>query len=122
MKPLQSFTNTFCAFGSNLPRRREIPARYNSLLTCFFLKQFVLHLYILPGCLTIDNAIHSAAGIQLRNECARLMEEQGHEEAAGKAKITDGYNLPAGHVIHTVGPIVGMQVTEKNKEELGQSI
>lgn len=68
------------------------------------------------GC--IDNAIHSAAGIQLRNECARLMEEQGHEEAAGKAKITDGYNLPAGHVIHTVGPIVGMQVTEKNKEEL----
>ena len=55
------------------------------------------------GC--IDNAIHSAAGIQLRNECARLMEEQGHEEAAGKAKITDGYNLPAGHVIHTVGPI-----------------
>ncbi len=68
------------------------------------------------GC--IDNAIHSAAGIQLRNECAQLMEEQGHEEPTGKAKITGGYNLPARHVIHTVGPIVGMQVTEKNKEEL----
>ena len=30
------------------------------------------------GC--IDNAIHSAAGIQLRNECAQIMEAQGHEE------------------------------------------
>lgn len=68
------------------------------------------------GC--IDNAIHSAAGIQLRNECAELMEAQGHEEATGKAKITGGYNLPARYVIHTVGPIVGMEVTEKQKEEL----
>ena len=38
------------------------------------------------GC--IDNAIHSAAGIQLRNECAQIMEAQGHEEPTGKAKIT----------------------------------
>lgn len=68
------------------------------------------------GC--IDNAIHSAAGIQLRNECAQIMEAQGHEESTGKAKITKGYNLPAKHVIHTVGPIVGMQVTEKQEEEL----
>lgn len=68
------------------------------------------------GC--IDNAIHSAAGIQLRNECAELMEAQGHEEPTGKAKITRGYNLPARYVLHTVGPIVGMEVTEKQKEEL----
>lgn len=68
------------------------------------------------GC--IDNAIHSAAGIQLRNECAEIMEAQGHEEPVGKAKITKGYNLPAKHVIHTVGPIVGMQVTKKQEEEL----
>lgn len=68
------------------------------------------------GC--IDNAIHSAAGLQLRNECAQIMEEQGHEEPTGKAKITGGYNLPAGHVIHTVGPIVGVQVTEEQKEQL----
>lgn len=68
------------------------------------------------GC--IDNAIHSAAGIQLRNECARLMEAQGHEEPTGKAKITKGYNLPAKYVLHTVGPIVGREVTEKQKEEL----
>ena len=63
----------------------------------------------------IDNAIHSAAGVQLRNECAELMEAQGHEEPVGKAKITGGYNLPARHVIHTVGPVVGVQVTEKQK-------
>jgi O-acetyl-ADP-ribose deacetylase (regulator of RNase III) len=46
------------------------------------------------------------------------MEAQGHEEPVGKAKITGGYNLPARHVIHTVGPVVGVQVTEKQKEEL----
>ena len=72
----------------------------------------------IPNHRCIDNAIHSAAGIQLRNECAQIMEAQGHEEPTGKAKITKGYNLPAKHVIHTVGPIVGMQVTEKQEEEL----
>ena len=54
----------------------------------------------------IDNCIHSAAGIQLRQECYELMEAQGHEEPTGKAKITKGYNLPAKYVIHTVGPII----------------
>ena len=68
------------------------------------------------GC--IDNAIHSAAGIQLRNECAEIKDRQGHEEPTGKAKITKGYNLPAKHVIHTVGPIVGISVTEKQREQL----
>ena len=34
------------------------------------------------------------------------MEEQGHEEPTGKAKITPAFNLPSDHVIHTVGPIV----------------
>lgn len=68
------------------------------------------------GC--IDNAIHSAAGIQLRNECAKIMDRQGQEEPVGKAKITKGYNLPAKHVLHTVGPIVGLHVTEEQKEQL----
>ena len=72
----------------------------------------------IPNHRCIDNAIHSAAGIQLRNECAEIMAEQGHEEPIGKAKITKGYNLPAKHVIHTVGPIVGLAVTEKRKEQL----
>lgn len=68
------------------------------------------------GC--IDNVIHSAAGIQLRNECAKLMEKEGRDLPVGKAKITAAYNLPAKFVIHTVGPVVGMKVTKKQEEEL----
>ena len=45
------------------------------------------------GC--IDNAIHSAAGLQLRDECNAMMERQGHPEPNGLAKLTRGYNLPA---------------------------
>jgi len=57
----------------------------------------------LHGC--IDNAIHSAAGVQLRLACAELM-KQHPIASTGCAKITLGYNLPARYVIHTVGPIV----------------
>ena len=54
----------------------------------------------------IDNAIHSAAGVQLREECYQLMLQQAHEEPTGQAKITKAYNLPCKYVIHTVGPII----------------
>ena len=67
----------------------------------------------------IDNAIHSAAGIQLRLECNELMKIQGHPEPTGSAKITSGYNLPAKYVIHTVGPIIGNgKVKQKNEYQL----
>lgn len=63
----------------------------------------------------IDNAIHSAAGMQLRDECASIMKVQGFDEPTGQAKITHGYNLPAKWVIHTVGPIVfGNRPTEED--------
>ena len=52
----------------------------------------------------IDNCIHSAAGIQLRKECNDQL--QGRLLKTGEAMMTKGYNLPAGHVIHTVGPII----------------
>ena len=52
----------------------------------------------------IDNAIHSAAGVQLRLACEEMM--HGAEEPTGSARITPGFNLPAKYVIHTVGPIV----------------
>ena len=68
------------------------------------------------GC--IDNAIHTYAGVQLRMECRRLMEKQGGPEPAGQAEITGGYNLPAAHVVHTVGPVVRGSVTEKDREML----
>lgn len=71
-----------------------------------------------PGHSCIDNAIHSAAGLELRVACYRLMQVQGHEEETGKAKITGGYNLPAKHVIHTVGPIVQWHVTKEDRNLL----
>ena len=66
----------------------------------------------------IDNAIHSAAGLQLRAACAALMEEQGHPEETGTAQITEGYNLPARHVIHTVGPTVISALTDRHRAQL----
>ena len=71
-----------------------------------------------PGHNCIDNVIHSAAGLQLREECAAIMRAQGHEEPTGQAKITKGYNLPARHVLHTVGPIIDGLLTDRDRELL----
>lgn len=70
------------------------------------------------GC--IDNAIHSAAGVQLRLECSRIMERQNMPEPTGRAKVTGAYNLPCRYVLHTVGPIVYGAVTEKDRMLLAQ--
>lgn len=58
-----------------------------------------------PGHNCIDNAIHTFAGVQLREECKRIMDAQGHEEPTGQAKVTPAYNLPCKYIVHTVGPI-----------------
>ena len=65
------------------------------------------------GC--VDNAIHTAAGFQLRRECARMMALQPGEEPPGRAKITNAYNLPCRYVLHTVGPIVRGAVTAEDR-------
>ena len=79
--------------------RLEVDAIVNAansqLLGCFF----PLH-----GC--IDNAIHSAAGLQLRAACNKIMTAQGHDEPTGCAKITPAFNLPSKFILHTVGPII----------------
>ena len=68
------------------------------------------------GC--IDNAIHSAAGLQLRAACARIMQAQGRDEPAGSAKLTPGFNLPARYVLHTVGPVISGAVRPEDRRAL----
>ena len=84
-----------------------VNAANSALLGCF---------YPCHGC--IDNAIHSAAGLRLRDECSRIMEAQGRPEPAGGAKLTSGYNLPARYVLHTVGPVVRGGVTAEDRRLL----
>lgn len=84
-----------------------VNAANNALLGCFI----PCH-----GC--IDNAIHTAAGIELRLECAKIMTMQNAPEPTGQAKITNAYNLPSRYILHTVGPIIRNQVSEKDERLL----
>jgi O-acetyl-ADP-ribose deacetylase (regulator of RNase III) len=52
----------------------------------------------------VDGAIHRAGGPAILEECRKIVKKQGRLPT-GKAVMTTGGNLNAGHVIHTVGPI-----------------
>ena len=62
----------------------------------------------------IDNAVHSAAGLQLRQKCNDVL--KGGMINTGEAIVTPAYNLPAKYVIHTVGPIIPDGVPTKEQE------
>ena len=72
----------------------------------------------------IDNCIHTFAGVQLRDECNRQMNQlrakfgADYEQPTGVPMLTDGYNLPAKKVIHVVGPIVQFNLTPLLEQDL----
>ena len=71
-----------------------------------------------PNHRCIDNAIHTFAGVELRRECARIMDRQGAPEPTGRAQITPAFNLPCKYVLHTVGPIIYGEPTRADCEML----
>ena len=72
----------------------------------------------------IDNCIHTFAGVQLRAECNRQMNQlrirygRDYEQPTAVPMLTDGYNLPAKKIIHIVGPIVEGQLTKALEQDL----
>jgi O-acetyl-ADP-ribose deacetylase (regulator of RNase III) len=54
----------------------------------------------------VDGAIHRAAGPRLLAACRALPQVRPNIRCpTGEARLTDGFRLPAKHVIHTVGPV-----------------
>ncbi|MCI2082241.1 MAG: protein-ADP-ribose hydrolase [Bacteroidales bacterium] len=108
LKPCDINPN-ICLWKGDITRLKTdaiVNAANSSMLGCF-----------IPNHNCIDNAIHSAAGMQLRNECAKTVKENGECET-GYAMITHAYNLPCTYVIHTTGPIVYGAVTPKDRKLL----
>ena len=72
----------------------------------------------------IDNCIHTFAGVQLRAECNRKMDQlrirygRDYEQPTAIPMLTDAYNLPAKRVIHIVGPIVQGSLTPALEKDL----
>ena len=74
----------------------------------------------IPNHRCIDNAIHTFAGVQLRQYCHAYMQEQAgkkgasYAEPTGQAMLSPAYNLPSKFILHTVGPIVGDALTKED--------
>lgn len=64
----------------------------------------------------VDGAIHAKGGKQILEECRKIREDFFPKGLpTGQAVITSGGNLPARFVIHTVGPIYGVEKGSNNQ-------
>ena len=64
----------------------------------------------------VDGAIHRAGGARILEECREIRRAQFPQGLpTGEAVITSGGNLPARHVIHTVGPVYGEHRGQESK-------
>lgn len=84
-----------------------VNAANSNLLGCF-----------IPQHRCIDNAIHRAAGVGLRAECAREVAQRPMPEPTGSVMVTGAHRLPSRYVLHTVGPIIAGEVTEADRQAL----
>ncbi len=66
----------------------------------------------------VDNAIHSASGLQVRRDLLKIMGKQKSDEPNGRCKVTKGYNLPSSYIFHTVGPKVFGKATSQDAFDL----
>ena len=72
-----------------------VNAANSDLLGCF-----------IPNHQCIDNAIHTFAGVQLRECCHQIQLVQKKKEPVGSVKVTPSFHLPCEYVFHTVGPFI----------------
>lgn len=108
--PSSAFDSRLVLWRGDITRLRIdaiVNAANSQMLGCF-----------LPNHNCIDNIEQTMAGVEMRYDCYKLMQAQGHEEPTGKAKITSGHHLPAHFVLHTVGPIVQGSLTDKHRRLL----
>lgn len=110
------FADTISLWQGDITRLKVdaiVNATNSQMLGCF-----------IPMHTCIDNTIHTFAGVQLREECNRQMEQlreehgRDYEQPTAVPMLTDAYNLPAKKVIHIVGPIVQYSLTEKLEADL----
>ena len=110
------FADTISLWQGDITRLKVdaiVNAANSQMLGCF-----------IPMHTCIDNTIHTFAGVQLREECNRQMEQlreehgRDYEQPTAVPMLTDAYNLPAKKVIHIVGPIVQYSLTEKLEADL----
>ena len=86
-----------------------VNAANSNLLGCF-----------IPNHRCIDNAIHTFAGVKLRECCHQIQLVQEKKEPVGSVKVTPSFHLPCEYIFHTVGPFIppGKPVTTIRKQLL----